>query len=232
VTPFGYQGGLYAWCVDSNGNFVPNCTPSIINGYYVGTGGHGHDDPGHPFGAITDNGQPNGNSITYQIAFSATRVGQLEWIDACADTCFTTDVYVWFQGFGELGATGNLALVGMTNTHPINHFGEVGTIAAVNNIANQYAANYSGAAGYQVVGVNDIALPGGGVFDLNSNWNSPHIRHDYGRAVDFRANANPNSVLPEAYDTFVQYCRDAGLSSLAFLEQPGTANQHIHCDGN
>ena len=125
-----------------------------------------------------------------------------------------------------------MALVGMTNTHPINHFGEVGTIAAVNNIANQYAANYSGAAGYQVVGVNDIALPGGGVFDLNSNWNSPHIRHDYGRAVDFRANANPNSVLPEAYDTFVQYCRDAGLSSLAFLEQPGTANQHIHCDGN
>ena len=83
------------------------------------------------------------------------------------------------------------------------------------------------------------SLTGGGVFDLNINWDSPHIRHDYGKAVDFRANFNPNSVLPQAYDDFVQYCKDGGFTSLAFVEnKQGTTdpnddpNQHIHCDAN
>jgi hypothetical protein len=71
-------------------SLIPYCTPSIDNGYYQGTGGHDHDDANHPYGSISDNGQPNGASPTYQIAFSATRVGQFEWIDACADYCSTT----------------------------------------------------------------------------------------------------------------------------------------------
>jgi hypothetical protein len=87
---------------------------------------------------------------------------------------------------------------------------------------------------------------GGGVFDICATpsnqpgkcvsgykpWQPPHHTHDFGEAVDFRANCGANSVVPEAYADFLGYCRYYGLGRLAFLEDAGKANQHIHCDGN
>ena len=183
-------------------------------------------------GTITSNGQPNGASPTYQIAYSATQVGQVESIIVCAQFCSATDVYVGFQGYGALTATANMTLIGANSVHPLNHFATPNTLAAINLIVNAYALGYGTASGYQVVGVNDISLTGGGMFDLHQDWTVPHNQHNYGLAVDFRANNKPNSVLPEAYNTFIQHCRNVGLGRLAYLELPGTSEQHIHCDGN
>jgi hypothetical protein len=214
------------------------------SGYYQYSGGHLHDDPSHLTysGTMSSNGAQNTDTINLQVSYSASRTGEWEYMEACANTCNVTYVWVAFPFVQtELPTSSNFVLIGSTSIHPNNHWGYQSTYDAIWSITNSYAAAYSGSSGYQLVGVNDIGIDFGGVFDICASgtctqgylpWQSPHIRHDYGKAVDFRANGGSNSVLPAAYNDFVGWCNAYGLSSLAFLEAPGTSNQHIHCDGN
>jgi murein endopeptidase len=47
-------------------------------------------------------------------------------------------------------------------------------------IADAYAAAYPGS----ILWYNDMSLPKGGLFDLNSNWNTPHSEHRLGGNTD------------------------------------------------
>lgn len=191
---------------------------------------------------MTSNGQANTNTVNLKVSYSASRTGELEFMEACADTCNVTYVWVEFPFVQtQLPTSNNFVRIGSTSIHPNNHWGYQSTYDAIWSITNSYAAAYSRSGGYQLVGVNDVAIDFGGVFDICASgtctqgylpWRSPHTRDDYGKAVDFRANGGANSIVPAAYDEFIGWCRAYGLGSLAFLEAPGTSNQHIHCDGN
>jgi hypothetical protein len=245
----------YAYCIDQYNNVVPGCVPFVYNGYYQYTGGHVHDDPSHAvaangfYGRITT--APNGGTGLF-VTFTASRTGEREWIDVCATTCSTTDAIVRDTALHLLYPGGNHVNIGDKPWHPLNHWATAGMIAAIMGITQEYAYNFNQAQGYDKVGVNDIGIDYGGVFDIcvaQANcgsgvtpWRSPHVRHDLGKAVDFRANGAANSILPQAFESFTGpqngqagyggWCRQFGLASYVRLESIGTANQHVHCDSN
>jgi hypothetical protein len=246
----------YAYCLDPYGYVVPGCVPTLYNGYYSYTGGHVHDDPSHQivannfFGRVTT--QPNGGTGLL-VKFTASRTGEREWIDVCASTCSTTDAIVRNTNLELLYPGGNHINIGDKPWHPLNHWAERSTIDAILAITQEYANQFNSQQGYQPVGVNDIAVDYGGIFDIClpqspcannfvAPWQPSHHRHDTGRAVDFRANNEPNTILPAARELFTGpnggqagyggWCRQFGLGTWVRLESVGTTNQHIHCDGN
>jgi hypothetical protein len=240
----------YAWCVNASGYFVPYCDPGLGWGYYQYTGGHVHDDPTHISnsysGYVTTSGT-NTDSIGYQVTYHATRTGEEEYIEVCGTaSCATTYAYISYPSFQQLYAGYNFILVGDKPWHPDNHWALQSTITSIVNTVQSYSENWYTYAGYQTIGVNDQALPYGGVFDICETsaaactdgvlpWQPPHKSHDYGKASDFRANGAANSILPAAINSWLGttgYCYINGLNNLMQVESVGTSNEHIHCDAN
>lgn len=85
-----------------------------------------------------------------------------------------------------------------TDSHPDSENGTVGTITAFQNVATDFW-NWEQAHNQllqncptprtpwppQEVSFNDIALPWGGLFDMNDTWNNPHKTHGKGQGGDF-----------------------------------------------
>ena len=84
---------------------------------------------------------------------------------------------------------------------------------------------------YDVIGINDMSLVVGGVFDLNNNWSPPHSNHSRGKAADIRGNGNANSVprIPDVQNRFMDICRGYG-ATIVLHEFIGTSNEHFHCE--
>ena len=82
-------------------------------------------------------------------------------IEACANTCSVTTVYVQFDSFDQLESDDWQILVGQTGTHPVNHGGVSNIVTAISDITYRYAQNYQNVSGYQIVGVNDMGLTHG-----------------------------------------------------------------------
>ncbi len=93
-------------------------------------------------------------------------------------------------GFSELGEGDGYTLIGMTSTHPGNHFGTSNTLSSLMDIAYTYA--YEELKG--TLRVNDISLPSGGAFDICAKWDvrapclrapkGGHREHRFGNNVD------------------------------------------------
>jgi len=45
------------------------------------------------------------------------------------------------------------------------------------------AADYYEETGI-AIGINDMSLPWGGLFDIDNNWSTPHSKHRTGKSVD------------------------------------------------
>ncbi len=161
---------LYAYCVDQYGNTVPNCTVSLFNGYYVNTGGHVHDAGTRPtskYGSLSSSGGFYSGYSGHPFTFSASRVGELEWIDACANYCNTYPVRIRYSNISSYSGHSTNVFIGSTTTHPSNHHGTLAFRNAVSSVTQQYHNEFGCYSTYQLVGVNDMALVFGGVFDLD-----------------------------------------------------------------
>lgn len=224
---------LYAYCVNQAGAVIPNCTVSLANSYYYATGGHNHTNTrtASQYGTLSNTGGFYYGYSGWQVTFTAKRVAGWEYVAACAYYCSTHDVLVAYPDISAYFGHATNVFIGSTGTHPSNHWGAPVLNNAVTAITQQYHAEFSCRSNYQIVGVNDMALPNGGVFDYQATWIPPHNYHDRGRSVDFRARSGvSNSVIYEAavLDRFLQVCRERGLN-YAIRESIGTDNEHIHC---
>lgn len=245
TTPSTYTG--YAYCTDANGYFVPYCNPSLASSYYIYTGGHIHEDSSHISnsysGYLTATGS-NTYTVGLQVTYHATRTGEREFIQVCANTCSTTDALIRNVNLQQLWPGYNFVLIGDKPWHPANHLAAQNTIDAIVAITQDYSSHYYTDPNYTTMGVNDEALEWGGVFDICETyaaackegvlpWQPPHKSHDNGLAADFRANGDPNSIVSNAFEDFKNYCRVPGrLGNYVKTESVGTSNQHIHCDSN
>lgn len=70
-------------------------------------------------------------------------------------------------------------LTGQTGGHGSNHFGTPHAIARIQAMATVYFDLYG-----ESIGVNDMSLSGGGLFDHRSTWAPPHHSHRTGTSVD------------------------------------------------
>jgi hypothetical protein len=95
-------------------------------------------------------------------------------------------------------------LTGSTSSHSANHYGTSSTNIAVYNMAFDYYYFYEPNT---MLGINDMSLPWGGLFDIGppygSFWSSPHGLHRAGKSVDIdRANVNQRRLndIASRYD--------------------------------
>ena len=60
--------------------------------------------------------------------------------------------------------------IGQKNWHLLNHCSTGVLFPAIKNIAQKYHDEFYCYEDYEPIGINDRALPHGGVFDTNNNW--------------------------------------------------------------
>ena len=243
VEPQKTTATFYAVCLDESNNIIPNCSVSLSNGFDVNTGGHNHNNGTRPtsaYGSLSSTGGSTGSNGHLPFTFTASRVGGWEWIKVCVDdtdNCSTDLVRIRYSNISSYSGHSTNAFIGSTTTHPSNHHGTLSFRNAVSSVTQQYHNEFSCYSTYQRVGVNDMALVFGGVFDLypdGPQWVPGHKTHDRGKAADFRAKPNRNnSIIYETpiIDRFRQICRDNGLP-YAEREDAGEDNEHVHCATN
>ena len=83
------------------------------------------------------------------------------------------------SGIGAWRLTGSYEQSGVTSKHIENHYGTPSTKTRIAAMATDYFEE-TGIA----IGVNDMSLPWGGLFDINNNWSTPHSKHRMGKSVD------------------------------------------------
>lgn len=88
-------------------------------------------------------------------------------------------------------------LTGSTSSHSANHYGTNSTKVAVYNMASDYWNE-----ALVRLGINDMSLPWGGLFDINGNWSSSpgHSLHRTGESVDIDRCADGVLVDQELLD--------------------------------
>lgn len=228
-----------AYCVDSRGYRLDYCNVTIPSGYFTNSNSHIHVDVAAPSSNISPT-SGNTGCCGLPITIQTTRVGQVEWLEVCAvgGSCNETDFVVGYGDLNILPGYASYVQVGSITIHPNNHNGTQNAILGIQAIADQYHGSYPQ---YPIIAINDMALPVGGVLDLNRNWTSPHIEHDRGTAVDIRGNGGPNSIplIPDVQQAFIDICFQTAAVSTAFFEccQGCTpcpnnvnpdSNQHVH----
>lgn len=246
VRPLTAERGV-AWCKDASGNRLPNRTVTLSNGYRPYTGGHNHDvgtRPTSAYGSLSSRGGTYSGYSGYSFTFTASRVGQTEWIKACCgQNCKTGNIQVRYPDLSVYSGHSTNVFIGQTSTHRNNHYGTALLKNAISRITRQYRDEFDCYDEYEPVGVNDMALEFGGVFDLYpwegeaKQWTPGHKAHDRGKAVDFRCKAKKyrqrNSIIYDAeiINRFQEICARHGLR-FTIREKEGTSNEHIHCATN
>lgn len=176
-----------------------------------------------------------------------SQVGQDEWIRACngppnqytgARNCKTHEFSVKYSDLknyrNKIIANSKMIDLGATGTHPHNHNGTQLLWTALTKIAQEYHNKFSCYKEYDPIAINDMALPYGGVFDINNDWRGPHYSHHRGKAVDIRCKTGlPNSVIydKDIINEFLAIC-DKHKLKYARHELEGTKNEHCHCGIN
>ncbi|MBI1824439.1 MAG: hypothetical protein HYR80_10055 [Nitrospirae bacterium] len=149
------------------------------------SGGHDHSDLSRPPGTLKVGCKPpKSNCWTYTGSILAGE--ELIIATALSDPLVTgqTLVNIAIPDLGEL--TDSVAppiwrLTGKTGSHSSNHFGTAGTNAMIRAMAKDY---YN--INHESIGINDMSLPKGGLFDVNANWSPDpgHVLHREGKSVD------------------------------------------------
>jgi hypothetical protein len=107
----------------------------------------------------------------------------------------TDSVVVAVPGLVELTEGGSVDTIGLTTSHPDSHWGAPAMAAAVRQLADSVSAFASRIAAlpFQArpsgrfpsqLGVNDMSLRLGGLFDVDSTWTFPHVDHRDGFDAD------------------------------------------------
>ena len=119
-----------------------------------------------------------------------------------------------------------LYLTGQKDPHPFNHYGSPELNDYIRILGAKYYVNWPlGQRGQ--LGINDMSLVFGGLFDVCGRWVVPHQRHRGGTDVDFsHAYLIPGIAPPPQVDGTVlkRVCREAG----GFRVREGIPS-NLHC---
>jgi len=191
----------------------------------------------------------------------ASVVGQREDLSACNgialddfSNCAFHILHVKYPGLSnfrsKLTANDKMVPIGFEDTlHPDNHYGTSTFNQKIESIAKKYYEKfrcYKKAAdgshlGYQAIGVNDMSLQYGGLFDVNNDWKTPHSSpgHAKGLAADIRVRdpkkfpGTKNSVIydEDVIAEFLKICADHKMNFVRRWPQYiGKKNEHIHVE--
>lgn len=175
---------------------IPGVSFSFSTDFIPASSGHAHTNPPSisdvaniaGSGGTTDaNGQWSTTFTTGRVAskLRLTAIGTIE------GRLFlkTADLDVGFRGLVDPGVdssaiiryTGNTGPVG--SRHPSNHFGSGELHVFVRKMASYYNI-LAPASEKGTVGINDMSLERGGLFDIGGTWTPSHFRHRFGTDAD------------------------------------------------
>lgn len=147
-------------------------------------GGHTHDTTGNaPTGDLTTQlllipeGDVEGTA-TYSSSFASGTRRLVVNIQGFTDVT-QRNINVNIPNLVNLPAGPSYRLTGVTSAHTSNHYGLNTTNAATTSIANSFMATENA-----TIGINDMSLREGGIFDIRGNWGAPHRSHRKGTSVD------------------------------------------------
>lgn len=206
-----------------------------------------------------------------------SQIGQQEWVIACngpphlptdGGNCKRHNYDVKYPDLinyrTTIAANSNIMVpVGYQNSpkqgvrprhpHPQNHSATETFWKAIKTTAERYHNEFycykTGSLRYKPIGINDMALPHGGIFDVFATWRPPHYSHHRGKAADIRCRpypnppTNPNSVIyynnqgereQPIVTRFLEICEEEGLGYARFEYKTDkktgeTYNHHCHC---
>lgn len=197
---------------------------SVVNSY-----GHQHSG-GRPVGSLTPSTCNTGaNGLGCNTIWGSPEVSGQIVLRLSANppgaTCSngfpinTTDfaMCVQIDGLVDLGTGTGHSLTGQTATHPVNHYATPEMKSALQALAMKFSAETG-----LTLGINDISLIKGGIFDYKPStnpWMPPHASHRLGvdadidlmppaqrrRFLNMLAEVNPNLVRIREPGTLTHY---------------------------
>ncbi len=180
---------------------------------------------------------PAGSSGAATVVYTSTEVSGVEKIiaevvDDKESKC-ESPVRVRVPGLFDLGLGGSYRLTGNTGRaaiHPNNHYGTGSTVVRTHYMANDFYEQFNA-----TLGINNMSLSGGGLFDIDGDWDTPHDWHRKGTSVDIdrcamptnKNNPNPRGDCPNGWiqvnrANIEEICKYYG----GYLENEPT----IHCE--
>ena len=186
-------------CVNAAGRVVPHCAVSVQTAPVAGSNSHLHTGA-RPSGRLGTakagpfSNQPlvvnTGLSGMTMIWLRTTSIGQAEDLISCSHLGCNYQRYC--VGYDHLRPVPENTLWshvgGNTTNHGGNYYNHWMTPDARAKFRKTVVSFREDHPSLGKVAVNDMSLPGGGVFDIHQNWKPPHYKHSEGTAVDIRGN--------------------------------------------
>ncbi len=133
---------------------------------------------------------------------------------------------VGVPGLVALPGRPSYVLVGQLWSHPANHHGIPAVTARLDTLADSVMGRFN-----RPLYLNDMALPLGGRFDLDSNWACCHDEHRAGRDTDLRTNNAGGLSARERQYVWAQWERMGGTvhdETVLRSGAPNTRSPHYH----
>lgn len=205
----------WVWPKRTGGNtiaevFVELANPAPLEGCRVGfevepvslSGGHNHDGgrPADKTGTISGDNplrfyseEKGPKTVTY-ISSDVSGVEKIKATVYETNESMESGIIVRVIGLSPLSKSPYYRLTGQTTTHPVNHYGTLSTKININFIAEDFYDKFKAS-----LGINDMSLEWGGLFDICATWypkdtcsNAPrggHFSHMKGTGVDIDSKA-------------------------------------------
>lgn len=147
------------------------------------SGGHGHHDALRPHGWITSqiifNSGEKGPKIAEYISSEVAGIEEIEIRVQGTGEETVKRIEVKMPILGSMPESFYWRLTGLGTEHSDTHYGTAETLENTMAIALDFYEQFSA-----TLGINDMSLEWGGLFDINGNWIPPHRSHRRGMSVD------------------------------------------------
>ena len=143
------------------------------------------------------------------------------YVDGEPDVANTQRFIVGVDGLTSLVPSSYYRLTGQTPSHPDNHWAMEDVVGYIQQMASAFYLDNNNAT----LGINDMSLVYGGLFDIAADWNIPHSLHRLGRSVDIDSHTETldGHWLQVDKEVISRLCQEYGYGH---LEPEAT----IHCE--
>ena len=190
-------------------------------------GGHSHDDAtvSTAIGFFDNNTCTTDSSGSCDVIWhppEASGLYELKvYVDGEPDVANTQRFMVGVEGLTSLVPSSYYRLKGQRPAHPDNHWAMEDVIGYIQQMSSSFYRDHNNAT----LGINDMSLVYGGLFDISADWNIPHSLHRLGRSVDIDSHAETldGHCLQVDKGVISRLCQEYGYGH---LEPEAT----IHCE--
>jgi hypothetical protein len=227
------QKEIWWYCTIDGQGPIPDCFITLSWEARANDAGHVHSHVGtRPKGRFSrTSGAVDSSDYYFKTTYYSSDVSGIVDVTAACNSCTDVDVTkigVGITGFVELPAAASAdsgyVLTGSDQYHPRNHYGQPEFVAAVQAAFNTYHDRTQ-----LTIRANDISLPLGGLFDVQTasqvgyDWTRPHRYHRLGQSMD--------TSIPPSNSARLVYTQALSAGGVIPLHED-SHHWHLHLGGH